>query len=227
MANVAWDDEEPTVQWDTTNLSSLTTKINQINQELNLPDWTALRQLKQESGLNLKAYNKGSKAAGIAQVIPQTQQSLEKRFGRKLDPYNEDDALLMYKEVMGENLRKFGNVTDALRAYNSGWEPAKWSNTETVDYVQKILPTPKVAWDKPPEKESKETEFLKQTASSGAKLIDMVGAFGFIAFANSVCNSISPAHLGHTMWPSFHTLSNPEVRPPTQSPATIRSLETQ
>src|SRR3990167_6279824 len=79
---------------------------------------------------------------------------------------------------MGENLRKFGNVPDALRAYNSGWEPAKWSNTETVDYVQKILPTPKVAWDKPPEKESKVTEFLKQTASSGAKLIDMVGAVG-------------------------------------------------
>jgi hypothetical protein len=163
-------------------LPTLTDKINQINQELNLPEGTVLRQLKQESGLNLKAYNKSSKAAGLAQVIPETQKSLEKRFGRKLDPYNEEDALLMYKEVMQENLRKFKTVGGALRAYNSGWETAKWDNPETNDYVAKVLPDEDIV---PPEMlpnkvttGSKITEKLKETASSAAKLVDMVGAVG-------------------------------------------------
>src|SRR3990172_1848350 len=160
-------------------LPTLPDKISQINKELNLPEGTVYRQLKQESNFNLKAYNKNSKAAGLAQVIPETQNSLEKRFGRKLDPYNEDDALLMYKEVMQENLRKFKTVGGALRAYNSGWQTAKWDNPETNNYVAKVLPDEDVV---PPEmlptKVAKASSFAKQTASSAAKLVDMVGAIG-------------------------------------------------
>jgi hypothetical protein len=160
-------------------LPSLVDKINQINQELQLPEGTVYRQLMKESSLNPKAYNKDSKAAGLAQVIPETQKSLEKRFGRKLDPYNEDDALLMYKEVMQENLRKFKTPHGALRAYNSGWQTAKWDNPETNDYVQTILPkTGQVPPEMLPTKVAKASEFAKKTASSAAKLVDMVGAVG-------------------------------------------------
>ena len=119
-------------------IPSIDTKLQKIDSELNMPLGTAKRQLTVESRLNPNAYNKDSKAAGLAQIIPETQASLEARIGRKLDPYNEDDALLMYKAVMGENLQHWGNLGDALRAYNSGWIPSKWDNPETNKYVSTI-----------------------------------------------------------------------------------------
>src|SRR3972149_5387279 len=154
----------PTGQVPDEMIPSLTDKINQINQELGLPEGTAYRQLMQESSLNLKAYNKDSKAAGLAQVIPETKKSLEKRFGRKLDPYDEDDALFMYKELMQENLNKFKTPHGALRAYNSGWITSKWDNPETNNYVQTILPEGgQVPPEMVPTKVAKASSFAKKT----------------------------------------------------------------
>lgn len=171
MSDVAWDDSSP-VQWDES--PTLKDKMAASDAALSLPAGTTQRQLTVESGLNPAAYNKDSQAAGLAQVIPATQQALEARLGRKLDPYNEDDALLMHKAVMGENLQHFGNLGDALRAYNSGWSPSKWDNPETNNYVNKILPAPSVVWDTTPSSEVQWdnngnptwTEALKQTAKS-------------------------------------------------------------
>jgi hypothetical protein len=75
---------------------------------------------------------------GLAQVMPSTLRSLEKRFGRKLDPFNQADAVLMQKEVMRENHARFGSWDDALRAYNGGWDRSRWGNKETRGYVPAI-----------------------------------------------------------------------------------------
>lgn len=98
---------------------------------------TSAAQIQQESGFNPTARSRAG-AMGLAQVMPSTLRSLEKRFGRKLDPDNPADAVLMHRELMRENTAKFGNVPDALRAYNGGWDRSKWGNAETANYVPAI-----------------------------------------------------------------------------------------
>jgi hypothetical protein len=46
---------------------------------------------------------------------------------------------IIQRELMRQNVAKFHNVPDALRAYNSGWNPEKWNNPETNGYVADII----------------------------------------------------------------------------------------
>lgn len=105
---------------------------------LRLPEGTTYRQIKQESGFNPNALSKAG-AMGYAQVTPKTRMSLEARVGRDLDPASWSDSMVIHREVMKENLARWGNPADALRAYNSGWTPEKWNNPETNAYVETIL----------------------------------------------------------------------------------------
>jgi len=92
-----------------------------------------------ESAMGL---NKGPSKAGALgdfQIMPDTQASLEGRFGVKFDPMDFHDSLFMGAEVLRENLAHFKNKPDALRAYNGGWDPAKWDNPETAAYPGKVL----------------------------------------------------------------------------------------
>lgn len=115
-------------------VKAYTTETDRI---LGLKPGTSLAQLWEESNLNPNAVSKAN-AKGIAQVIPSTQAGLEKKLGRKLDPVNIDDALLMHREVMGGFMRHFKNQDDALRGYNKGFDKAAWNNPETQGYVPKI-----------------------------------------------------------------------------------------
>lgn len=113
-------------------------RLAAIDGRLGMPAGTAARQLFAENRFRTAGVSpKG--ARGMAQIMPRTQLVLEGRLGRKLDPNNESDALLMYEEVMKENLHKFGNTPDALRAYNSGWKRSNWNNAETNAYVSNIM----------------------------------------------------------------------------------------
>lgn len=105
---------------------------------LRLPEGTTARQIAQESGWNPNALSKAG-AMGYVQVIPETLKSLSARVGRTLDPSSWNDALVIHREAMKENLDRWGNPADALRAYNSGWNPKKWDNPETNNYVTTIL----------------------------------------------------------------------------------------
>jgi hypothetical protein len=104
---------------------------------LGLTPGTSLAQLRVESGLRDNAVSPVG-AKGLAQVMDPTRAALEKRLGRTLDPFNTDHALLMQREVLRENMQKFGNREDALRAYNAGWNRNRWNNPETAAYVDKI-----------------------------------------------------------------------------------------
>jgi hypothetical protein len=107
------------------------------DRELGLPSGTLEAQMRVESGFNPNAVSSAG-ARGYAQLMPETQASLEKRWGRKIDPSNFDDAAQAQKELMAENLRKFGNAQDAMRAYNGGWVRGRWGNPETSAYVDKV-----------------------------------------------------------------------------------------
>jgi hypothetical protein len=107
---------------------------------LGLTPGTSYAQLKHESQLSDSATSKAG-AMGVAQIMPDTLKSLQKRFGRTLDPRKTEDALLMHREVMRENMAQFKNEDDALRAYNGGWDKSRWNNPETSSYVSKVRGT--------------------------------------------------------------------------------------
>lgn len=79
-------------------------------------------------------------ARGHFGIMPPTQASWEKREGRAFDPDNFTDGLTMAALTMQENMQHFGgNVPDALRGYNNGWQRDKWNNPETQAYAGKVL----------------------------------------------------------------------------------------
>lgn len=113
-------------------------KLLANDRALGLPQGFTKAQFSVESGLSADAVSRAG-ARGWAQIMPSTQAALEGRMGRKFDPANIDDALTMHQAVMRENLGKFGNLPDALRAYNGGWDRKKWSNRETEAYPYKVM----------------------------------------------------------------------------------------
>lgn len=78
-------------------------------------------------------------AEGHFQLMPQTRATVEKRIGATIDPYDLKESMFAAAHLLGENLRRFGSVPDALRAYNGGWDPRKWGNKETSEYVGRVL----------------------------------------------------------------------------------------
>ena len=91
-----------------------------------------------ESKFNPKARSpKG--ALGIAQIMPSTLKSLIERFKRRLNPFNIGDGLLMHREMMRENMNRFGNEQDAITAYNAGWNKEKFTASEEArTYFDKV-----------------------------------------------------------------------------------------
>lgn len=100
---------------------------------------TSYAQIMRESSFNPNATSKAG-AMGLAQVIPKTLKSLEKQLGRKINPYDKADAVLIQRAVMAENMRRYhGNELYALSAYNGGTDPSKWGNPETSAYGPAIM----------------------------------------------------------------------------------------
>ncbi len=112
-------------------------KFSAMDTKLGLPAGTMKGLIQTESNNDGSAISKKG-ARGFAQIMPETQATLERRAGRKFDPENFDDALEMSGMVLAENIQKFGNLTDALKAYNGGWDKSKWGNPETAQYPVKI-----------------------------------------------------------------------------------------
>ena len=103
-----------------------------------LPAGTTMAQFDRESSFDPSARSDAG-AMGMAQVMPETLASLQKQLGRKLNPYDANDAVIIQREVMRQNMAKFGNVSDALSAYNKGWDRSKWDNPETRAYAPAIM----------------------------------------------------------------------------------------
>lgn len=78
-------------------------------------------------------------ARGHFGLMPNTISTWSERFGYQIDPDNFEHAVMAGAYTLKENLGKFKNLPDALRAYNGGWEPRRWNNPETQAYVGKVM----------------------------------------------------------------------------------------
>lgn len=111
--------------------------VRQKELEIGAPEGSLWAQLGVESSYNPNAISVAG-AEGIGQIMPATRRSLERRMGKRFDPFNAYDSVDMQTEVMKENFSRFGNWSDAFRAYNGGWKRSNWNNPETMNYVPKI-----------------------------------------------------------------------------------------
>ena len=66
------------------------------------------------------------------QIMPATAQGLG------VDPSDPVQSIWGAANLVSQNLKQFGNVPDALRAYNAGPTPAHWGNPQTAAYVGKV-----------------------------------------------------------------------------------------
>lgn len=79
-------------------------------------------------------------ARGHFGLMPATQATWEERTGRKFNPDDFGDSITMAAMTMQENMKHFdGNISDALRGYNNGWDRERWDNEETQAYAGKVL----------------------------------------------------------------------------------------
>jgi hypothetical protein len=78
-------------------------------------------------------------AEGWFGIMPTTKSTWENRTGLKLNPHDFTEGLYIAALTLKENMQKFGNVEDALRAYNGGTAKSNWNNKETREYVGKVL----------------------------------------------------------------------------------------
>lgn len=68
-------------------------------------------------------------AQGLMQLMPATAKTLG------VNPYDPVQAIDGGARVLAQNLDRYGNVPDALRAYNAGTDQSHWNNKETLAYV--------------------------------------------------------------------------------------------
>jgi hypothetical protein len=99
---------------------------------------TSAAQIQVESGNDPEAVSPRG-AWGLGQIMPRERAEMERRMGRKI--VTRMDMLEAHRLMMQENMGKFGNVKDAQRAYNGGWDRNRWSNAETMNYAESIEST--------------------------------------------------------------------------------------
>ncbi|GEB38314.1 hypothetical protein GLI01_23490 [Gluconacetobacter liquefaciens] len=71
-------------------------------------------------------------AVGHMQIMPATAQAVG------IDPRDPVQSIYGGARVLRENLDRYGNLPDALRAYNGGTDRSKWGNDETMAYPHKV-----------------------------------------------------------------------------------------
>ncbi len=115
--------------------------LDDTDRRLGMPLGTSRAQIRQESGFRTDSVSRAG-AQGIAQFMPDTVASINRRRAaagqRPLDPMDWRDGLELHRILMEENIRRFGNTPDALRAYNAGPDRGRWNNPETQAYVPAI-----------------------------------------------------------------------------------------
>jgi len=74
-------------------------------------------------------------AAGLMQIMPDT----ARRLG--IDPQDPVQAIHGAARLLDENLKRYGNPVDAMRAYNAGTDRTRWDNDETRAYPEKVMAT--------------------------------------------------------------------------------------
>ncbi|MBB2170470.1 lytic transglycosylase domain-containing protein, partial [Gluconacetobacter aggeris] len=71
-------------------------------------------------------------AVGHMQIMPATAHAIG------IDPHDPVQSIYGGARVLRENMDRYGNLPDALRAYNGGTDRSKWGNDETMTYPHKV-----------------------------------------------------------------------------------------
>lgn len=101
-------------------------------------------QVESGGGQNMKS---PAGAVGHMQIMPRELGVMRKTYGEDLDPMNLADSVFMAGKMLKENMQHFGNIPDAVSAYNGGWTKSRWSNPETSAYTPKVLAGTGITFD--------------------------------------------------------------------------------
>jgi soluble lytic murein transglycosylase-like protein len=98
-----------------------------------IPAATLKRVAMAESTLDPNAKSKKG-ALGLMQVMPSNFKNLG-----ITNPFDPAQNIMGGAQILAENLKRYGNMDDALRAYNGGTDKSKWGTTkENADYVGRV-----------------------------------------------------------------------------------------
>jgi hypothetical protein len=97
-----------------------------------IPAATLKRVAMAESSLDPSIVSKAG-AVGLMQIMPSNFKALG-----ITNPNDPQQNIMGGAALLAENLKRYGNMDDALRAYNGGTDKAKWGNAETANYVGRV-----------------------------------------------------------------------------------------
>lgn len=106
--------------------------FEQAGRQYNVDPALLRAQMLVESNGDPKAQSEKG-AQGLMQLIPATQKALG-----VTDPNDPQQSIFASAKLMAENLDRYGNVADAVRAYHGGTDKANWG-PKTQAYVSKVL----------------------------------------------------------------------------------------
>lgn len=78
-------------------------------------------------------------AIGLMQILPDT--ALKINNGKPVDLANPTQSIITAAKILKQNYEHFGNWHDAVAAYNGGWDPHKWGNSQTQGYLKEVFGT--------------------------------------------------------------------------------------
>ena len=97
-------------------------------------DPNVLRAVAQtESGENPNIHRSKAGAIGMMQFMPETAKALG------VNPYDPESSVNGAAKLLSQLRKRYGNMPDALRAYNAGTDRTHWNNDETRAYVPKVV----------------------------------------------------------------------------------------
>lgn len=105
--------------------------IDAAGRQYNVDPALLRAQMAVESGGNPNALSEKG-AQGLMQIIPATQKALG-----VTNPNDPSQSIYGAAKLMAENLDRYGNVADAVRAYHGGTDQANWG-PKTQAYAQKV-----------------------------------------------------------------------------------------
>lgn len=106
--------------------------FEQAGRQFNVDPALLRAQMLVESNGNPNAKSEKD-AMGLMQLIPSTQKALG-----VTNPNDPKQSIFAAAELMAENLDRYGNVADAVKAYHGGTDQANWG-PKTNAYVSKVL----------------------------------------------------------------------------------------
>jgi soluble lytic murein transglycosylase-like protein len=102
-----------------------------------IPAATLKRVAMAESTLNPSAIGRTKSGAIGGQGLMQINPANFAKYG-VTNPNDPTQSIMAGAQILSENLKRYGNMDDALRAYNGGTDKSHWSNKETANYVGRV-----------------------------------------------------------------------------------------